>query len=74
MAKNELKDFIIYTPFPKKNRLLSFTTEGVTANPPLLEKQQAMIKSLAAQTNTANGPLTWNDQISGALISKAKLN
>lgn len=74
VAKNELKDFIIYTPFPKKNRLLSFTTEGVTANPPLLEKQQAMIKSLAAQTNTANGPLTWNDQISGALISKAKLN
>jgi hypothetical protein len=74
VAKNELKNFIIYTPFQKKNRVLSFTTEDVTANPPLLEDQEAMIKGLGAQTNTSSVPLTWNDDINGALISKAKLN
>jgi hypothetical protein len=69
-----LKNYIIYTPFEKKNRILAFSNENVNANPPLLEKQQSMIKSLAAQTNQSSNPNTWNDDVSGALISKAKLN
>ncbi len=74
VAKNELKDFLIYTPFPKKNRILGFSTENVFPDPSLFDLEKSWIKSLAAQTNSSNDQATWNDDISGALISKAKLN
>ena len=74
VSKNELKDFLVYTPFPKKNRILSFTTEGVNDTPITKKRQESMITSLAAQTNQNSNPRTWNDNVDQALISKAKLN
>jgi hypothetical protein len=70
VEKNELKNFIKYTPFPSKKRILEFSSENVTNE----ENRKKMVKSLAAQTNSNTDPLTWNTDDDGAYISKAKLN
>lgn len=70
LEKNDLKNFIKYTPFPSKKRILTFTSENVGNE----ENQKKMVKSLAAQTNANTDQTTWNTDDSGAFISKAKLN
>jgi hypothetical protein len=70
LEKNDLKNFIKYTPFPSKKRILTFSSENVTN----VENRKKMVKSLAAQTNANTDPLTWNTDDNGAYISKAKLN
>ena len=74
LEKNELKNFIKYTPFPSKKRILTFTTESVADNAAEEENQKSMVKSLAAQTNANTDLKTWNNDTGGAYISKAKLN
>ncbi len=74
LEKNDLKNFIKYTPFPSKKRILTFTTESVADNPAEEENQKSMVKNLAAQTNSNNDVNTWNNDTGGAYISKAKLN
>jgi hypothetical protein len=76
LEKNDLKDYLIYTPFDTlKERRLAFTTEN-TAGAPEIKLQENMIKGLANTTNQNTNILTWNDPSgnSTALISKAKLN
>ena len=76
LEKNDLKDYLIYTPFDTlKERRLTFTTEN-TAGAPEIKLQENMIKGLANTTNQNTNILTWNDPSgnSTALISKAKLN
>jgi len=76
LEKNNLKNYLIYTPFDKKQREFTFTTE----NPASSEKkksQENMIKGLANTTNQNTNINTWNDtngNSTGAYISKAKLN
>ena len=76
LEKNGLKNYLIYTPFSKKDREFTFTTE----NPSTEDKkksQQNMIKGLANTTNQNTNVLTWNDtngNATGAFISKTKLN
>ena len=72
MEKNNLKNFIKFTPFPSKPRLLSYTP-GVSVNK---NKQAQLIQSLGATTNINSSTSTWNDLLSGtvAYISKVKLN
>jgi hypothetical protein len=74
LEKNDLKNFIKYTPFPSKKRILTFTSESVADDATEEENQKSMVKSLAAQTNASSNPLTWNSADGGAFISKAKLN
>jgi hypothetical protein len=74
LEKNDLKNFIKYTPFPSKKRILTFTSESVADDAPEEANQKSMVKSLAAQTNASSDPLTWNTNSGGAYISKAKLN
>ena len=74
LEKNELKNFIKYTPFPSKKRILTFTSESVADNAAEEENQKSMVKSLAAQTNANTDLKTWNNDTGGAYISKAKLN
>jgi len=74
LEKNDLKNFIKYTPFPSKKRILTFTSESVADDATEEANQKSMVKSLAAQTNASSDPLTWNTNSGGAYISKAKLN
>ena len=77
LEKNELKDYLIYTPFDiSKQRNFTFTSEN-TADDSKKKSQENMIKGLANTTNQNTNVLTWNDlngNSTGAYISKAKLN
>lgn len=77
LEKNDLKDYLIYTPFDTtKQRNLTFTTEN-SADSGQKTSQENMIKGLANTTNQNTNVLTWNDtngNATGAYISKAKLN
>jgi hypothetical protein len=77
LEKNDLKDYLIYTPFDNvKQRNFTFTTE-TTAGDTEKKSQENMIKGLANTTNQNTNILTWNDtngNVTGAYISKAKLN
>ncbi len=76
LEKNQLKDYLIYTPFDKKQRNFTFTTEN-SAGTSQKTSQENMIKGLANTTNQNTNVLTWNDtngNVTGAYISKAKLN
>jgi hypothetical protein len=76
LEKTSLKNFLVYTPFDKKTRDFTFTTEdsGDESKKP---SQEDMIKGLADTTNQNTNINTWNDlgdNATGAFISKAKLN
>ena len=77
LEKNDLKDYLIYTPFDNaKQRNFAFTTENTAGNTEK-KSQENMIKGLANTTNQNTNILTWNDtngNVTGAYISKAKLN
>jgi len=72
MERDNLKNFMKFTPFPSKPRLLSYTP-GVSANK---DKQAQLIQSLGATKNTNTSTGTWNDLLGGsvAYIGKVKLN
>jgi hypothetical protein len=76
LEKNKLKNYLIYTPFDKKQREFTFTTEN-SASEDKKKSQENMIKGLANTTNQNTNTNTWNDtngNATGAYISKAKLN
>jgi hypothetical protein len=77
LEKNDLKDYLIYTPFDVvKQRNFTFTTENFF-NTAQKETQQNMIKGLGNTTNQNTNVLTWNDLNNNSYpgyISKAKLN
>jgi hypothetical protein len=77
LEKNDLKDYLIYTPFDVvKQRNLTFTTEN-SLSAGDITTQENLIKGLASTTNQNTNVLTWNDQTNNdasAYISKAKLN
>jgi hypothetical protein len=69
MEKNVLKNFVNYTPFDKKERVFTYTSEDTSGE---VEKmtREGLIKGLGITRNINNNLNTWNDQ----LISKVKLN
>jgi hypothetical protein len=71
MEKNELQDFLKFTPYSlKKKRMFTYTTENANT-----EGQIALIKGLGASENQNTNNKTWNDEISAEVfISKAKFN
>lgn len=76
VEKNNLKNYLIYTPFDRKRREFTFTTEN-SATESKKQSQENMIKGLANTTNQNTNINTWNDTNGndpGAFISKAKLN
>jgi hypothetical protein len=77
LEKNDLKDYLIYTPFDtNKQRNFTFTTVNA-ADEVEKKSQQNIIKGLANTTNQNTKVLTWNDtdgESAFAYISKAKLN
>jgi len=76
MEKTKLKNFLVYTPFDKKERVFTYTIENA-AVAQVKTSQQNMIKGLGATTNQNTNNNTWNDtngNLTGAYISKAKLN
>jgi hypothetical protein len=77
LEKNDLKDYLIYTPFDvNKQRNFTFTNVN-TANDADKKSQENMIKGLANTTNQNTNVLTWNDTNGNtalAYISKVKLN
>jgi hypothetical protein len=76
MEKTKLKNFLVYTPFDKKERVFTYTIAN-TAAEQVKTSQQNMIKGLGATTNQNTNNNTWNDingNSTGAYISKAKLN
>lgn len=76
LEKNELKDFLIYTPFNNTSKR-DFTFTSVTSGT-TIQSQESMIKGLANTTNQNTNVRTWNDSggvgFLNAYISKAKLN
>jgi hypothetical protein len=76
LEKNELKNFLKYTPFDKKERVLTYSTEN-NSDDARKKSQQNLIKGLANSTNQNTNINTWNDlngNSAGAYISKTKLN
>jgi hypothetical protein len=78
LEKNDLKDYLIYTPFDSnKQRNFTFTTED-TDGPGQISSKESLIKGLANTTNQNTNTMTWNDvngkDLPGTYISKAKLN
>ena len=71
MEKNELKDFLKYTPFSlKKKRTFTYTTENANT-----DAQQLLIKGLGATGNQNTNNKTWDDESpANVFICKAKLN
>ena len=77
LEKNDLKNYLIYTPFDS-NKQRNFTFTSIDSSSPL-EKQtkENLIKGFANTTNQNTNVLTWNDlngNLPNAYISKAKLN
>jgi hypothetical protein len=72
VEKNNLKNYVIYTPFEKKSREFTFTTQ------PYSEKntQIKLIKGLSSSKNIKSDFRTWNDGNGtfDAFTSKIKLN
>jgi hypothetical protein len=76
ISKGELKDFLTFTPFEKKDRVLTYTTDN-SATQDIIDAQQNMISGLASTTNYNTDNNVWNTEIgygTKAYISKAKLN
>jgi hypothetical protein len=76
MEKTKLKNFLVYTPFNKKERVFTYTIENI-ASDLVKNSEKNMIKGLGATTNQNTNNNTWNDlngNTTGAYISKAKLN
>jgi hypothetical protein len=77
LEKNDLKDYLIYTPFDlDKQRNLTFTSID-PSGPQQIKTKENLIKGLANTTNQNTNVLTWNDlngNLPNAYISKAKLN
>jgi len=75
LEKTKLKDFLKYTPFDKKERVLDYTIENGASNDKK-KAQENMIKGLGATTNLNTNNNTWNNEngATGAYTSKAKLN
>jgi hypothetical protein len=77
LEKNDLKNYLIYTPpFDDKNQR-NFTFTSVNNGSETQKKsQENMIKGFANTTNQNTNILTWNDSLGEveAYISKAKFN
>jgi len=76
LEKTNLKNYLVYTPFEKKQRNFTFTTEN-SADQNKKTSQENMIKGLSNTTNQNTNINTWNDinnNGTGAFISKTKLN
>jgi hypothetical protein len=76
IEKTPLKDFLKYTPFDKKDRVFTYTTES-NAPQNRVKSQKTLISSLADTTNRNNKINEWNSEdgvSSDAYISKVKLN
>ena len=81
MEKDKLKEFLIFTPFSKKKRIFTFTSQPV---PDEARKttQENMIKGLANTNNIGPDKFSWNEPPANSngedstkgYISKAKLN
>ena len=72
MKKNVLtspKNFITYTPFDKKERVFTYTSETI-GNETNKNTQETLIKGLGLTNNYNKNLNTWNDE----LVSKVKLN
>jgi len=69
MEKNVLKNFLNYTPFDKKDRVFTYTTESAVGQVERMT-QEGLIKGLGLTNNSDKNLRTWNDK----LISKVKLN
>jgi hypothetical protein len=76
LEKGKLKNFINYTPFPKKKRMFTYTSNPISDQ--VIEKSQVnMIQNINAKTNKNTNTSNWNDlngNAAGAYISKVKLN
>ena len=76
VEKNDLKNFIKFTPFDSKTREFTYTTDN-QANTNTKDSQQNLIKGLGASTNQNTNTKTWcdsNGNVTDVYISKAKLN
>jgi hypothetical protein len=76
LSDSDLKDFLNYTPFPEKERVLVYELTDGSANPSSFEGQENLIKSLGATLNSNTDDSTWNtsSDVPDVYISKVKLN
>ena len=76
VEKNDLKNFVKFTPFDSKTREFAYSTDN-QANTNTKDSQQNLIKGLGASTNQNTNTKTWcdsNGNVTDVYISKAKLN
>lgn len=75
-SDTDLKNYLNYTPFPEKERVLLYELTDGSANTSAYEGQQNLIKSLGATTNANTDDSTWNtlSDTPDVYISKVKLN
>lgn len=75
LEKNELKNYVNYTPFDKnKERVISYSNVSNPTENLLTDNRKTLIASLGKTNNSTKNTQTWNDLIDGLLITKVKFN
>lgn len=74
LERNQLKDFINYTPYPSRKRVFEYTTAQLESDPTYTIRKN-YISYLGATTNDPKYPNnTWNDLDAGAYRPKINFN
>jgi hypothetical protein len=73
VEKTNLKDYLNYTPFDKKERVFTFTTYPSNKEPER-ESQNKLIKGLGASKNPSSNFRTWNDPVGEGTAFSSKIN
>jgi len=73
MEKNQLKTYLNFTPFDKKERVFTFSTEPIDDT--VKRSQTTLVASCGASGNVGSNPLTWDDEFDNEVfISKVNFN
>jgi len=73
LEKDNLKNYLNFTPYETKERILGYSTEPVSEA--ATENQKLLIKGLGGTAGQNGNKLTWNDELANEVfISKLKFN
>jgi hypothetical protein len=73
LEKNQLKTYLNFTPFDKKERVFTFSTEPIDDT--VKRSQTTLVASCGASGNVGSNPLTWDDEFDNEVfISKVNFN
>ena len=73
LEKDNLKNYLNFTPYEPKDRIMAYSTEPISEA--ATENQKLLIKGLGGTAGQSGNKLTWNDELANEVfISKLKFN